>query len=355
MTPPEVILDRFVRTHFRHEPGCAAYLGKLDIGQVESPLRDFLYHTQETLNEELRLEGVNASGGVSHPPFHFDYLSTSDGVRNAHAFQYEGFAFIVITLPMAQSIGNLSFNLSRSRLVRELLHLDSSTELDELQELLFDIQLHFLVSHEYTHHIHQHGVKTQNQVSGLWTEFGLDTAGDNMISQAEELDADGYAAYLVLTHFLLDGGRASALVQLGQRDISPTEGDELLLACFFLAALAFFCDFWRGGTDMNSIRQLTHPPPPIRITYTIRVAEMWCGQNASVPQSWFTPDRFQELFRAAAEIISENTRRIWDAQMSFFKSTEGAQYDQELLETFEAVRQRKNEPVKTAQKNEPKD
>src|SRR5215831_7600878 len=78
MTPPEVILDRFVRTHLCREPGCRFYVGKLDIERVDSPsFRDFLYLVQESMNEALRLEGVKASGGAVQPPFHFDYLEVA--------------------------------------------------------------------------------------------------------------------------------------------------------------------------------------------------------------------------------------------------------------------------------------
>ena len=62
MVPPEVILDRFVRTQLRNEPGFSGYLGKLDIETVVSPsFRSFLYIVQDAMNEALRLEGVNAS------------------------------------------------------------------------------------------------------------------------------------------------------------------------------------------------------------------------------------------------------------------------------------------------------
>jgi hypothetical protein len=71
----------------------------------------------------------------------------------------------------------------------------------------------------------------------------------------------------------------------------------------------------------------------------IQVAEMWCGQNGSVPQSWFSAARFQELFRASAEVIEENARQTWDAQMSLLGGGDGVQYDQQLFESFEAVRQ----------------
>ena len=80
----------------------------------------------------------------------------------------------------------------------------------------------------------------------------------------------------------------------------------------------------------------------------ILIAEMWCGQNGSVPQSWFSPARFQELFRAASEVIGETSRQIWDAQMSFLRGADGVQYDQQLFERFEAVRQKRDELARAA-------
>jgi hypothetical protein len=340
MTPPEVILDRFVRTRLRNEPGFSHYIGKLNIETVESPsFRSFLYLVQKTMNEELRSEGVNASGGVQHPPFRFDYLAVDAGIRNALAFQYGEFSFIVVTLPLVESVLHLSRRLSRSPTVVELLHLDPTTVApDAFQGLLFGLQFSFLVSHEYTHHVHRHCAEGQGGVIGLWNEFPHYAMSGSLNSQAQELDADGYAAYLVLAH-LLDGGmRSSALAELGRSDLQGTDGDELLLTCFFLAVLAFFCGFWHGDTDMASVYRFRRPLPPVRITYLIRVAEMWCRQNGSVPQSWFNPTRFQELFHAAAEVIEENARKTWDAQMSFLRGTDGVQYDQQLLERFEAVR-----------------
>ena len=115
MVPPEVILDRFVRTQLCNEAGFSGYLGKLDTETVESPsFRSFLYLVQDTMNEALRLEGVNASDGVEHPPFHFDYLDVSAGITNAHAFEHGGFAFIAVTLPMVELVWRLSHRLSRS-------------------------------------------------------------------------------------------------------------------------------------------------------------------------------------------------------------------------------------------------
>jgi hypothetical protein len=250
---------------------------------------------------------------------------------------------------MVELVWHLSWRLSRSPLVVKLLRLNPGTvEPDALQGLLFQIQLDFLVSHEYTHHIHPHCVESQSGVIGVWTEFLHDATCGSINSQAQELDADGYAAYLVLAHLLRGEMRQSALAELLRADLPVTDGDELLLTCFFLAVLAFLCAFWRGDTDMASVYQFRHPPPPVRIKYTIQVAEMWCGQNGSVPQSWFSPARFQELFRTSADVIGGTARQTWDAQMSFLRSADGVQYDQQLFEEFETLRQEQDELAQAA-------
>ena len=353
MAPPEVILDRWVRTQLCDESEFSGYLGKLDIERVESPtFRSFLYLIQETMNEALRLEGRNASGGVEHPPFHFDYLNVSPGITNAHAFQHEGFSFIVVTLPMVELVWHLSQRLSRSPLVVQLLGLDPGTaEPDTLQGLLFQIQFFFLVSHEYTHHIHRHCA--ESQVIGVWTEFLHDATGGSIDSQAQELDADAFAAYLVLNFFLREERRQSALTELGRPEMRGTDGDELLLTCFFLTVLAFFCAFWRGGIDMALVNQFRHPPPPVRIKYAVQVSQMWCGQNGSVPQEWFSPVRFQEFFRRAAEVIGGTAGQTWDAHMSFLHSADGAHYDRQLFEKFEAVRRNRDVTAQAAPEVEP--
>jgi hypothetical protein len=355
MVPPEVILDRFVRTQLCNQAGLSGYIGKLDIETVEShSFRSLLYLVQDTMNEALRLEGVNASGGVEHSPFHFDYLDVSAGITNAHAFEHGGFAFIAVTLPMVELVWHLSHRLSRSPRVCQLLNSSpAALDPDALQGLLSQLQLNFLVSHEYTHHVHRHCVESEAGVKGLWTEFLRDETGGTINSQAQELDADGYAIYLVLSHLLRGERRESALAVLGGTHKTGLDGDELLLTCFFLALLAFFCAFWRGGVDLTTIYRFRHPPPPVRIKYAIQVTDMWSGQNESVPRSWFVPARLQALFGAAADVISRTARSEWDAQMSFLRAADGTRYDGQLFERFEAIRQKKDEQAHPAAGVEP--
>lgn len=340
MTPPEVILDRWVKAQARSHHGFAGYVGKLDIEKVASPsFRSFLYFVQEAMNGALRSENANASGGAEHPPFHFDYLQVSDGTRNAHAFQHEGFSFIVVTLPLVELLWDLSQRLSESPFVLQLLRIDPVTaRAGALHGLLFVVQLSFLVSHEYTHHVHRHIDQAPEGTAGLWSEFLRNETNGGIDFQAQEIDADGYALYLGLANLVRGAGRHSALEQLGLQDMPSIDADELLLMSFFLALTALFCALWSENIKMKSIDQLRHPPAPVRIEYAIRIAQMWSDQNGSVPHSWFSAERFQSLFRAAVAAIGGTAQQAWDADISFLRSEEGAKYDRRLSERFEAIR-----------------
>jgi hypothetical protein len=324
----------------RNHRGCFGYVGKLDLEKVNSPsFRSFLCLVQDAINGALRSENTNASGGVEHPPFHFDYIEVNDGTSNAHAFQHGGFSFIVVTLPLVELLWDLSQRLSGSQLVLEMLGIPrGAVRREALHALLFQFQLSFLVSHEYTHHVHRHVDGAGDGPPGAWTEFTRDDTDGGIDSQAQELDADAYAIYLALANFIRGAGRLGALTQLGQQSLPSVDADELLLKCFFLAITSLFCARWPEKIAITSICQFRHPPAPVRIEFAIRVAQMWCGQNAAVSHSWFEAERFRGLFRAATDAIGGNTPQQWDAHISFLRSEEGSKYDRELLQRFDAIR-----------------
>jgi hypothetical protein len=339
MAPPDVVLDRWLKAQSRERPNCRSYVGKLDLDKVKPPsFAAFLQFVQGALNIALQSENANASGGAAHPPFHFDYIEVNDGTRNAHAFQHGGFSFIAITFPLVEMLWDLSQRLSRSPLVLRLLGIDrDAVRLDALQALLFQFQLSFLVSHEYTHHVHRH---CGGLAGGEWDEFNEGKARGGLDDQAQELDADGYALYLTLANYVRGAARRNALAQVGMEKVTGVEGDEFLLTGFFVALTALFCSLWTENVALSSIRQAQHPPAPVRIDYAIRVATMWCNQNASVAESWFGAERFRAIYVSATGAIAGGARPQWDAQIAFLKSDEGKKYDQQLSERFEATRKR---------------
>jgi len=339
MTPPDVVLDRWLKAQARERPSCRSYVCKLDLDKVKpSSFGSLLQFVQGALNLALQSENANASGGAVHPPFHFDYVEVNDGARNAHAFQHGGFSFIAITFPLVELLWDLSQRLSRSPLVLRLLGIDRDVvRLDALQALLFQFQLSFLVSHEYTHHVHRH---CGGFAGGAWDEFSQGGARGGLDDQAQELDADGYALYLTLGNYVRGAARRNALAQVGMQGLTGVEGDEFLLTGFFVALTALFCSLWPETVALASIRQAPHPPAPVRIDYTIRVASMWCNQNASVPESWFEAERFRAIYLSATDAIAGGARPQWDVQIAFLRSDEGLKYDRQLSERFEARRKR---------------
>lgn len=298
MTPPEVILDRWIKEKSQLHREFRGYVGKLDVEGVDSPsFRSFLYFVQEAMNGALRLENANASGGVEHPPFHFDYVQVSNDAKNAHAFQHNGFSFIVVTLPLVELLWDLSQRMSASPRVLQTLSIDPvRVAPGALDGLLFVTQLAFLVSHEYTHHVHEHLTTDEGGKASVWSEFLQDQMSGSIETQAQEIDADAYAIYLGLTNLLRGTGRENALLQLGWKHLPSRDADELLLMCFFMALTSLFCALWPESIELTSIDKLRHPPAPVRIEYAIRTAQTWCDQNGSVPSTWFSAERFRSLF-----------------------------------------------------------
>jgi len=338
MTPPEVVLDRWIKLQASTRPQCRNYVGKLDVDKVNPPsFRSFLHFVQGTMNLALQSENANASGGVEHAPFHFDYLEVKDDTKNAHAFYHEGFSFIVITLPFLEMLWDVSQRLSQSPIVRGTLGINrDSVRLEALQAIFSQFQLAFLVSHEYTHHIHRHcGTDSTNNV---WDEFIQDKKRGGLKCQAQELDADGYALYLTLANYLRGAARENTLAQVGLQGSNYLNGDEALLTVFFFALTALFCSLWPEDVPIASIEQFPHPPAPVRIDYAIRVAAMWASQNASVPQEWFAAERFRGIYAGAIDALPGRARPEWDAHVAFLRSQEGTNYDARLFKEFESVR-----------------
>jgi hypothetical protein len=118
-------------------------------------------------------------------------------VENARAFRYTGYSFISITIPLVFGLWNSCNLLSGSQLIATELCLRlEGEERDGLRTVFFRTMLSFLVSHEYTHHVHGHLDPGGSEPVFLDEILDLDQAGD-LDQQVLEVDADGCAVYLV--------------------------------------------------------------------------------------------------------------------------------------------------------------
>jgi hypothetical protein len=100
---------------------------------------------------------------------------------DAFAFQQEGYAFIIISIPMAELLLQLADTLSHAQSIADLLAIDRTRQGmgDALRTALFFVELSFLVYHEFTHHVHaEHLPASFGKGLAIWKELGGAPPGD---------------------------------------------------------------------------------------------------------------------------------------------------------------------------------
>jgi hypothetical protein len=216
--PPEVVFDRYFREVERRPEERRHYWGKQDLAKLRPQVAAFLTDVQTALNEALRNEKINVPEHVDHPPFHFDYIASD--IANALAFQCGDNSFIGITMPLFSELWESCVALSKSQGVNTLLEIAATPQGEEaILTVMCQTQLNFIVSHEYTHHVHGQ----------------LCLSNQGLEAQAFEMDADGYAVYHVLAH-LISGPRREQAVQLLDCADSPNSiQDQRLFSSFVFA------------------------------------------------------------------------------------------------------------------------
>lgn len=323
--PPEVLFDRFFQ-QFKGYPKQVRpedqdprpYKGKKNLSELQPDVETLLTSIQESFNEALRNEKKNIPEHKPHPPFHFDYIDSD--IPNALAFSFENFAFIGITIALVNVLWETCVRLSRSESVGAVLGIQVSPERYEpIHVVLFRIQLSFVISHEYTHHVHGH----LSEVT-FFDEIRSTNKTGNLEQQMMEVDADGYAAYHVLAHLMGSEGRPHALGLLSLDSEPADMQDQVLFSCFIAAIAAYL--FVRPPEPLdNNIYKLTHPPQAARMNCLMQQAISWCKQNRPALASWMTLERFQNLMEIVAEATwGTNGGRNWGKQTAFLQSEEGA-------------------------------
>jgi hypothetical protein len=325
--PPEVLFHRFFQSTLVSPTDRHNYKGKQDIEILEPALGTLLAAIQKALNEALLNEKKNVAEHVDHAPFHLDYVESS--IPNALAFYYEGYSFIAITTALVRMLWDTCVRLSNSGRMATLFGI-TSEESDRVHALLFPTQLTFVVSHEFTHHVHGHLLPKNSD--SIFPEEIVESGGiGDLETQALEIDADGYAVYHVLAH-LIDGERRSQAVELlGYQNEHKGEQDRALLSSFVIAVGAFLHALRPVALDKDTIYKLRHPPQAARMNSIMQFAVSWCKQNRPELAVWMTNDKFQMLMSTAAEeFLATNSAIDWGAQITFLRSADGFEYIRKL-------------------------
>jgi hypothetical protein len=312
VTPaPEIVFHRFFQkllpVKLRH-----VYRGKQDLSHrdVEPSLGSFLAEVQGVLNRDLQQR---------NPRFHFDYIDSTE--PNALAFTDDGFAFVAITMPLIRELWWISEKLRTDLSVIEVLKVTPTTpEPWAIQTFLFATQLSFVVAHEFAHHERGH-IRPSSEL-----RLELPPAGSGSLRrQAQEVDADGLAVYLVLSH-LITGARRDSTRKLLVLDFTDAEFEEILLVSVVMAIATVFSIFPARVFDQHTLYQLPHPPQAVRIDEVMRNIKTWCSQNRPDLGSCITPMWFQRILHASLQ----NGARTWASQVEMLRPPVSASYFTEL-------------------------
>jgi hypothetical protein len=266
---------------------------------------------------------------VHHPPFHFDYIEAV--VSNALAFRDADYSFIGVTMPLVSTLWDSCVELSRSTDIGALLDIPETPEREEaILTIMFQTQLTFVVTHEYTHHVHGH-LSERALGSPVFNEIASSSESGNLEMQAFEMDADGYAVYHVLSH-LITGPRREATMLLSCKHAPASVQDEILFSSFVMAMGAFLLVLSPSSVDLSRVYTRTHPLPAARMNWIMRHATGWCKQNGrSALITYMASNTFQATMAVVERAISGiRPANDWREQTVFLKSEEGSKYLKEL-------------------------
>ena len=303
MVPPEVLLERLLHDkHSRKECQFEFITSRLTIENLPS---GHIYRwLVDWMNQQLSDIGVNSSGGRPLPPIHFDLVQVRNDVASAHVFEADGFAFIVVAQPMVDEMLRLSHALVEQNRAFMRLQIAPTASFQKVAQLLLFMQFCIVTTHEYSHLVRHLRSFPPGDIGGS-------------LSQAQELDADGFGIYHALTYFFEGRGRLFTSQWLKISSNKALENS--ILDCFLLSMMLQFCARWAGKTQVVWNDSVEHPPQPVRIEYSILFVEMWCREVGKISTSWMTDGTLNQYFNAAASLFPSSARSSWNLQMSWLR------------------------------------
>ena len=307
-----------------------------ELRQRDSSLGTFidkLIEIRQSFNGALAVEGQNVTGDAPHSPLYFDFIDSD--LSNALAFKDANHSFIGVTVPLVFDVVNTAWALAASDPVVSGIGLSLAGDRDVLRTLLFWMLLGFVISHEYAHHVHGH-------LDGAFDveEITRGSLTGNLRRQARELDADGWAAYLALAHWITASGRQAASEVLNIED-SPSEvQDDVVFACFIVAQAGF--TFLREPEMLtrDTVYRRTHPPQLVRLQVMSRYVLKFSNESRPALRKTMTQARYQSLMDAVSAVMwTTGTHAAgWKAQMEFLRSADGSAYVEAVVAELDAFR-----------------
>jgi hypothetical protein len=303
--------------------------GKLDLDKLGEHDATVLLAIQRSFNEALASANRDISGHVPHDSPYFDYVDSEE--VNAYAFRGPGYSFIGATVGLIHRLSEISERISKSpRLLAACgLSLDQDGT-SALFNAIFRLQLQFLIAHEYTHHVHG------TVGGGIYREYPVTSIpSSNLLRQAAELDADGYATYFVLEHLIISDERLHLVRELGAESSPTGVQDRRLFSCFLAAVAGFFVSESPQPIDETTVYEFSHPPRAARMGSFMSSAMAWCKERRPALFAWMELHRFQEIMRDVNDAVNKSDPSFdWKTQNDFLESEAGKVYRARLDSEF---------------------
>jgi hypothetical protein len=300
-------------------------------------LGDAIEGIRDSINERFRVNAAGITSPHGEPIIHMDYLR-SDEV-SAFAFFHEGIAFIALTSALLVRLIDITSKLWRLNPLGEILKINLSTETrNYIGATSLPIQMQIVSGHELGHIFHGHCGESDRPGLRVDTASQLrvqpDGEANHMRDQAMEVEADGYAAHMMLTNFL--NGVGENLFGM----LNPALPKEEFILTYFLVELGSLFYLWGPRAfDPQSVRSYDHPPALMRMNVFMRDIEVWCSEHRPDLVHWGTLERFQRIMHCVSLANGETEGlKVWQRQGAFLLSDAGERYIADLYKTRETLR-----------------
>jgi hypothetical protein len=327
---PEAVLDRYLRSYEPPLEVRECYPAKQDLERIDpKDLGWILEGVQTAINSRY----MNGSVETPLGPLivHLDFTVAPTGERpaeNAVSFVREGYAFLVLSMPIVRRIFEISQEVGLTPTIHGLLGLNPSSTKDRatLMAMLAVVQLQFIALHELGHHVHGH-CHNEDERSEPVHEFGDENAQNSRGSlqkQAMELEADCYATVLMLAEILKPPMSESIIAALKPEGVDK---NIFLLNFLFVSIASHMFLKLQSDVDLSRIEARTHPPQLARLNFIMREIGKWLTMNHSELAWWAGVPHFQTMMRAVEVCYGESdSPRFWREQGAFLVSAEGQTY-----------------------------
>jgi hypothetical protein len=341
--PREVIFDRY----FREYPEWSVrscYLGRqVPLKLIErfgQELAQMLDEARNLLNERFKNHTLCLDS--IKPILHFDYIEVKEPQcpaedapprANAIAFVHKRIHFVGITIPLVIELLRTAQRLvSRGRITR--LFNAKPHRATELFSVLFTTMVEFVFLHEIGHHVHGHQGEKASKQPTLYYDETVAATENSLVSQAKEIEADGYATNALLEKFRFDPPRATALNRLRARYRDASERQLFLLILLASAGALIAC-----GIKTFALNK-PHPPKGTRLHFVAARINDWAKKRSATAPAPLKLKQYQRLMTAVRRALDRQEPGALDEEAAFLSSSQGKDYLNAISDYIPHLRER---------------